>query len=71
MLSQIKVEAFKKYRIMIDKKKTYLKPSIEVEYMDIEQISIICVSGAPALNNTFMEEDFTEEPEVDAGGEEW
>ncbi len=71
MLSQIKVEALKKYRIMKNKKKAYLKPSLEVEYIDIEQISIICVSGVPASNNTLMEEDFTEEPEVDAGGEEW
>ena len=39
--------------------------------MDIEQINIICTSGVPTSNKTFMEEDFTEEPEVDAGGEEW
>lgn len=56
---------------MIDKKKTYLKPRVEVADMDVESINIICTSVVASGDNTLSTNGFEDEDEYDAGGVEW
>lgn len=56
---------------MIDKKKTYLKPRVEVADMDVESINIICTSVVAAGDDTLSTNGFEDEGEYDAGGVEW
>ena len=56
---------------MIDKKKTYLKPRVEVADMDVESINIICTSVVASGEATFSTEGFDDEGDFEAGGVEW
>lgn len=56
---------------MIDKKKTYLKPRVEVADMDVESINIICTSVVASGDATLSTDGFEDEGDYDAGGVEW
>ena len=56
---------------MIDKKKTYFKPRVEVADMDVESINIICTSVVASGDDTLSTNGFEDEGEYDAGGVEW
>ncbi len=56
---------------MIDKKKTYLKPSVEVVNIDLESINIICTSVVASGEATFSTDGFEDEGDFDAGAAEW
>lgn len=56
---------------MIDKKKTYLKPRVEVADMDVESINIICTSVVASGDDTLSTDGFEDTGDYDAGGVEW
>jgi hypothetical protein len=56
---------------MIDKKKTYLKPRVEVADMDVESINIICTSVVASGDATLSTDGFEDEGDYDAGEVWW